>query len=166
MRVISGKARGTKLNSIEDLSTRPTLDRVKESLFNILQNEIKDKIILDLFAGSGALRNEALSRRGYKAYFCDINKQSIEFRESTLEKTKLKAQSYIFNCDYKKCILDIKEKIDLVFVDPPYKADVGVDAINKILNQKILKQDGIIILETDEIERDLKELKNIKNIEI
>ncbi len=69
MRVISGLARGTKLNSIESSSTRPTLDRVKESMFNILQNDIKDKVILDLFAGSGALGIEALSRGAKKHIF-------------------------------------------------------------------------------------------------
>ena len=69
MRVISGVARGTKIESIESLSTRPTLDRVKESLFNILQNKIKDKIVLDLFAGSGAIRNRSLKQRSKKNIF-------------------------------------------------------------------------------------------------
>ena len=72
MRVISGTARGTKLNSIQDLSTRPTLDRVKESLFNILQPNIQeDSVILDLFSGSGAIAIEFLSRGAKKAYFCE-----------------------------------------------------------------------------------------------
>ena len=71
MRVISGRARGTKLNSIESLDTRPTLDRVKESLFNIIQNKIVDATILDLFAGSGAIGIEFISRGAKKAYFCE-----------------------------------------------------------------------------------------------
>ena len=75
MRVISGKARGTKLSSIESITTRPTLDRVKESLFNILQEDVNQKVILDLFAGSGALGIEALSRNAKYVVFCDNNKQ-------------------------------------------------------------------------------------------
>ena len=70
MRVISGSARGTVLHSIEDISTRPTLDRVKESLFNIIQNDIEDTTVLDLFAGSGAIGIEFLSRRAKQVYFC------------------------------------------------------------------------------------------------
>ena len=71
MRVISGTARGTKLNSIDSPNTRPTLDRVKESLFNIIQNKIEDSIILDLFAGSGAIGIEFISRGAKKAFFCE-----------------------------------------------------------------------------------------------
>jgi len=73
MRVISGIAKGTKLNSIDRITTRPTLDRVKESLFNIIQNKIEDSIILDLFSGSGAIAIEFLSRGAKKAYLCEIN---------------------------------------------------------------------------------------------
>lgn len=81
MRVISGSARGTVLHSIEDISTRPTLDRVKESLFNIIQNDIEDTTVLDLFAGSGAIGIEFLSRRAKQVYFCD--KSSIIFTRKT-----------------------------------------------------------------------------------
>ena len=89
MRVISGIARGTKIKSIDSMSTRPTLDRVKEALFNILQNYIKNAIVLDLFAGSGALGIEALSRGAKRAYFCDINKEAIKIIKENLEKTRL-----------------------------------------------------------------------------
>ena len=99
MRVISGTARGTKLSSIESIKTRPTLDRVKESLFNILQDKIKDKIILDLFAGSGALGIEALSRGAQKAYFCDINYDAIKILKQNLDKTKLTQKAIIINKD-------------------------------------------------------------------
>ena len=87
MRVISGKAKGSKLSSIESLSTRPTLDRVKESLFNIIQDKINDSIVLDLFAGSGALGIEAISRGAKKAYFCDNNYDAIKMIKRNLEKT-------------------------------------------------------------------------------
>ena len=96
MRVISGKARGTKLNSIESLDTRPTLDRVKESLFNIIQNKIVDATILDLFAGSGAIGIEFISRGAKKAYFCEKNHNAAKMIHQNLTKTKFENQSEVF----------------------------------------------------------------------
>lgn len=174
MRVISGKARGTKLNSIESMTTRPTLDRVKESLFNILQENINGKEILDLFAGSGALGIEALSRNAKNVVFCDNNKQAIQMIRTNLEKTRLIDKAEIINMDYKKCIelLNTKgNKFDLIFLDPPYKDDIGIDAVKLIIKNNIINNKGIIVIETDEVNRDLKELNDamtnkLKNIEI
>ncbi len=166
MRVISGKSRGTKINTIESITTRPTLDRVKESLFNIIQNNIKDKIVLDLFAGSGALGIESLSRGAQKAYFCDSNKEAIRVIKQNLTKTKLAEKSKIYNEDFIKCLNTINEKIDIVFLDPPYKLDLAVKAVKEILRNKLLNDNGIIIIETDEINRDLKELEELESISI
>ena len=96
MRVISGTAKGTKLNSIEELTTRPTLDRVKESLFNILQDTVRNKIVLDLFAGSGAIGIEFLSRRAKQVYFCDKSSKAVAMIEKNLEKTKLKEKAIVY----------------------------------------------------------------------
>ena len=162
MRVISGSARGTTLNSIDDISTRPTLDRVKESLFNIIQNQIEDAIILDLFAGSGAIGIEFLSRGAEKAYFCDKSQKAINMVEKNLEKTKLKDKATILNNDYIDCIDKIKNiKFDIIFLDPPYKENFSKQAIKKISESKLLKNEGIIIVETDKPERDIKEIENI-----
>ena len=90
MRVISGIARGTILHSIEDKNTRPTLDRVKESIFNIIQNKIRDSICLDLFSGSGAIGIEFISRGALKVYFSDYNKKAFEMINKNIEKTKFK----------------------------------------------------------------------------
>lgn len=168
MRVISGKARGTKLSSIESLSTRPTLDRVKESLFNIIQNNLKGAVILDLFAGSGQLGIEALSRGADKAYLCDINRDAVKMIKQNLEKTKLKDKAVVINEDYKKAlrILNTNEKFDIIFIDPPYKEDISVDSIIDIIHESRLKENGIMIIETDEIERDLREINKIENIKI
>lgn len=168
MRVISGKARGTKLSSIESLSTRPTLDRVKESLFNIIQNNLKGAVILDLFAGSGQLGIEALSRGADKAYLCDINRDAVKMIKQNLEKTKLKDKAVVINEDYKKAlrILNTNEKFDIIFIDPPYKEDIAVDSIIDIIHESRLKENGIMIIETDEIERDLREINKIENIKI
>lgn len=168
MRVISGKARGTKLSSIESLSTRPTLDRVKESLFNIIQNNLKGAVVLDLFAGSGQLGIEALSRGADKAYLCDINRDAVKMIKQNLEKTKLKDKAVVINEDYKKALrtLNTNEKFDIIFIDPPYKEDIAVDSIIEIIHESRLKENGIMIIETDEIERDLREINKIENIKI
>ena len=162
MRVISGTARGTTLHSIDNISTRPTLDRVKESLFNIIQNKIEDSTVLDLFAGSGAIGIEFLSRRAEKAYFCDVSIKAIEMIEQNLNKTKLKEKAEVFNKDYLKCIEELKSiKFDIIFLDPPYKENFSIEALKRINEAKMLKNGGIIIIETDEPERDKKEISNI-----
>ncbi len=166
MRVISGKARGTKLSSIESLSTRPTLDRVKESLFNIIQNRIIDSVVLDLFAGSGALGIEAISRGAKKTYFCDKNYEAIKMIKQNLTKTKFLSQAIIINEDYKKCLEKLNEKCDIIFIDPPYKDDLSVDSVKIIIEKGILNKNGIMILETDEICRDKRSLETLKGIEI
>lgn len=165
MRVISGKARGTKISTIESSKTRPTLDRVKESLFNIIQNDIKNSDILDLFAGSGALGIEALSRGAKKAIFCDNNKESINIIKENLQKTKLIDNAVIINKDYKDCLKQFNEnqQFDIVFLDPPYKLDIAIDALKLIINENLLKDDGLIIIETDEKERELEEIQKIIN---
>lgn len=163
MRVISGTARGTKLNSIENLSTRPTLDRVKEALFSIIQTHLQGSNILDLFAGSGALGIECLSRGAKHCTFCDKSYQSIKMLKQNLQKTKFEDKATILVEDYKKCVQTIKEnKFDIIFIDPPYKLDIAVKSIKLILEYEIFAKDGIIILETDEEERELKELEDIK----
>lgn len=163
MRVISGTARGTLLYSLDGNSTRPTLDRVKEALFNIIQNYIHDAYVLDLFAGSGALGIEAISRGASKAVFCDSSNKAIEIIKKNIEKTHVNNKSQVIKESYKKAIqiLEGKEKFDLIFIDPPYADNIAVDAIKDIVEKDLLSEDGIIILETDEEERELKNLNNI-----
>lgn len=163
MRVISGTARGTKLNSIESLSTRPTLDRVKEPLFSIIQTHLEDSNVLDLFAGSGALGIECLSRGAKHCTFCDKSYESIKMLKQNLQKTRFEDKSTVLIEDYKKCLkrLDKNNKFDIIFIDPPYKLNIAVNSIKLILEYKLFSKDGVIILETDEEERDLKELENI-----
>ena len=166
MRVISGLARGTKLKTIDEMTTRPTLDRVKESLFNILQNQIKNSVVLDLFAGSGALGIGALSGGAAKAYFCDTIRDAINVLKENLNKTRLISKAEVLNVDYKKALNNINESFDLIFLDPPYKLDIAVDALKSIINNNLLKSEGIIVIETDEIDRDINELYNLSEIDI
>ena len=166
MRVISGKARGTKLYTLEGKNTRPTLDRVKESLFNILQIKLQEAVVLDLFAGSGALGIESLSRGANKAIFCDNNLESIHIIEKNLEKTKFLNKAIILKMDYQKALEKLsKEKLDIIYIDPPYAKEMVIPAIQKIIKLDILKNDGIITIETDDekiISEGLKKIDNIK----
>ena len=167
MRVISGTAKGTKLNSIDNLSTRPTLDRVKEPLFSIIQNYIIDANVLDLFAGSGALGIECLSRGALKCTFCDKSYESIKMLKQNIKKTKFEEKSAIYNIDYKKCLENVKrEKFDIIFIDPPYKLNIAEDSLKRIIEYNLCAKDGIIIVETDEEERDLSEIEKIEKLEV
>ena len=164
MRVISGTARGTKLNSINDVTTRPTLDRVKESLFSILQFEIQDSIILDLFAGSGAIAIEFLSRGAKKAYLCEKNHLATKMIYQNLSKTRLTSKAVMIGKDYKKALEILKQeaiKFDLIYIDPPYQADIAVDSVQKILEANLLKEKGRFIIETDDEKRELLELEKL-----
>ena len=150
MRVISGTARGTKLNSLEGIVTRPTLDRVKEALFSILQFKLQDAIVLDLFAGSGALGIEALSRGAHKAVFCDESNKAIKIIKENIEKTNFKEKAIVINKDYKVCLDNLKEQFDIIFLDPPYKSSFAVEAAKRIVDLNLLSKEGIIVIETDE----------------
>lgn len=155
MRVISGTSRGTKLKSLEGDSTRPTLDRVKEALFNIISGYVYDSVVLDLFSGSGALAVEALSRGATKAIVCDNNKKAIQIINDNLDKTRLIQKAIVINDDYINCLNFLKNKdmkFNLIFLDPPYSKELGIKAIQEISNLDLLNQDGIIILETDKTE--------------
>lgn len=163
MRIISGKARGTKLFTLDGENTRPTLDRVKEPLFSILTNEIPDAKILDLFAGSGALGIEALSRGAEHAVLCDNSRESIKVINNNLAKTKLDTYAEIINEDFKKCLKKLQgRKFNLIFLDPPYESENIEIAIKQILELDLLTEDGLIVAETDRAEI----IEKIKNIDI
>lgn len=162
MRIISGKARGTKLYTLEGENTRPTLDRVKESVFNIIQNEIQDCIFLDLFSGSGAIGLEAISRGAKKAILCDSSRDAVSIIKKNIQKTH--SEQYVeLYCDKYDFVLKnkIKEKVDIVYIDPPYKTDFVYKSIELLLTKELLKEQSIVIIETDqeEVIDDIKQLE-------
>ena len=166
MRIISGKARGTKLFTLEGLDIRPTLDRVKESLFNIISDKIYDSYVLDLFSGSGAIGLEFASRGAKKVILCDASKNAIEIIKKNIKKTHLENAVELYNLDFKKMIKTIENnKFDIIYLDPPYKTDYIMESISLVKNNQILSEDGIIIAETDEPEKIKKQLEEI-NVEI
>ena len=151
MRIISGKCRGFNLETLKGDNTRPTLDRVKESVFNILGNSFYDLKVLDLFAGSGALGLEALSRGAKSCDFVDLSKDAVNIVKRNVEKCRLSEVSNIHQCDFKVAISKFSDGyFDLVFLDPPYGKNIGVEAISVL--DRIVKKSGLIVLETDSID--------------
>ena len=165
MRVVSGMARGTKLYTLEGSNTRPTLDRVKEALFNIIQYDLENSNILDLFAGSGSLGIEALSRKAKFCAFCDNSYEATTIIKKNIEKTRFNDLSKIYNMAYDKALLKMKNenlKYDIVFLDPPYETDYIQKSLELIIKYELLNDDAILILETDDQDRILNELENIQ----
>ena len=162
MRVISGIARGTNLETLDGNSTRPTLDRVKEALFNIIQCEIAEANVLDLFSGSGALGIESLSRGAKSCTMCDKSYEAIEIINKNIKKTNLEGKSKVIKGDYKKVLELLKgQKFDLIFIDPPYNLDIAVNSIKSIIELNLLDDNSIIILETDNEKRELENLNKL-----
>lgn len=152
LRVISGKVRGLKLDTPKNEDVRPTTDRVKESLFNIINSYIMDSNVLDLFAGTGSLGIECLSRGASSATFVDVSKDSINIVKSNIKKARVENQSTILNLDFKNAIDRLKaqnSKFDVIFMDPPYYKNMFIDALANIDNANLLAEDGIIIVEHD-----------------
>lgn len=152
MRIISGINKGTKLKTLVGDNTRPTLDRVKESIFNIIFSKGDEyKYVLDLFSGSGALGLEMLSRGSEVACFCDNSKEAINVITENIKKCRQENKARILNLDYIECLKKFKKEnyeFDLIFLDPPYDKGIGIKSIEYIDNLKLLKEDGIIVLET------------------
>lgn len=141
------------------------MDRVKEALFNIIQSYIYEAEILDLFSGSGALAIESISRGAKSAISCDSSRKAIQIIRKNVEKAHFEQYIEIMNKDYKRCLEDIKhKKFDIIFLDPPYKTDFGIDAVKIILSNINLKENGIIILETDRDEGYIKKLEEFAKI--
>lgn len=166
MRIISGTARGTKLYTLEGKDTRPTLDRVKESLFNIIQDEIANAIFLDLFSGSGAIGLEAASRGAKKVILCDKSKEAIRIINKNIEKTHLKERVELYNVDYEQLLkTKIQDKLDIIYIDPPYDSDFVIKSIKMIIQKNIIHENTKIIIETDDEQKVLKQLEQL-NVEI
>ena len=142
MRIISGNARGIKLETLDGVDTRPTLDRVKEPLFSIIQGYIIDAEVLDLFSGSGALALESLSRGAKSAVLCDKSRKAAEIIKRNIQKTHFDKATELLIKDYKKALDELKnKKFDIIFLDPPYKTNFGIDAIKTIMENEMLNLD-------------------------
>ena len=147
MRIITGTARGKRLQTPEGLHTRPTTDRVKEAVFSIIQFEIEGRRFLDLFAGSGQMGIEALSRGASRAVFVDGRREACSLVQENLKRTKLAQQAQVVQSDYLSYLDRCRETFDLVFLDPPYAEEFLENSLKRISEIDILSDHGIIICE-------------------
>lgn len=145
MRVITGIARGRRLETLEGEDVRPTTDRIKEAVFSIIQFETEGRAFLDLFAGSGQMGIEALSRGAKTAYFVDNSRKSVETVKKNLKTVKLESDAKVLQMDFHSFLSMNSQRFDIAFIDPPYKTGVLQEALNII--PESMNETGIIIAE-------------------
>lgn len=148
MRVITGTARGCRLTTLAGVDTRPTTDKVKEGLFSAIQFDIEGRRVLDLYAGSGQLGIEALSRGASGCVFVDRNPEATAIIKQNLQKTVLMTKAQVVATDALSFLDRPKDRFDLVFIDPPYASGMLLPALKKVAD--LVNDGGIIVCESDE----------------
>ena len=152
MRIISGTSRGRRLVTPKSQAIRPTSDRVKESIFNILGDEVEGKVVLDLFAGTGNLGIEALSRGARKALFVEKGRQALRLIQKNLSQFGMKGRSEILPKDVSRAIGILKqrgESFDLILMDPPYEKGLIQKTLLKLYLHRIYHEESILVIEHD-----------------
>ncbi len=164
MRIISGARRGHKLLEFEGMDIRPTTDRVKESMFNLIQQNISEAKVLDVFCGSGALTFEALSRGANSAVCIDKDKRSVDIIRKNAKTLNYEDKCEILNTDSMEYLDRCSEKFDIIFLDPPYNKGFIEPVLDIIAKRGILEDEGIIVLESDDTDfcSDVEGLERIK----
>lgn len=152
MRIIAGKARRLPLRTLPGKDTRPTTDRIKETLFNMLSPELEGAYFLDLFAGSGQIGLEAISRGSAFCVFVENNKKACEVIQDNIAFTKLTNQCRLMHTDCMSALrqLEGKEQFDLIFLDPPYGKELEAEVLQYLTASSIVKAQALIIVEADE----------------
>ncbi|MGI6686165.1 MAG: 16S rRNA (guanine(966)-N(2))-methyltransferase RsmD [Bacillota bacterium] len=148
MRVISGQAKGRLLTAPRGFITRPTSDRVKEAIFNVLAPKIMGSHVLDAFAGSGALGIEALSRGAEHVVFIEKRREAWLTVKKNLALTGFDGRAEVFMGDFASVLSCLEERFDLIFLDPPYNEGLIQKAVSLIIDSGLLKSEGVIIIET------------------
>lgn len=156
MRIIAGIAGGIRLKSIKGKDVRPTLDRVKEAVFNMIAYYIEDAEVLDLFSGFGSLGIEALSRGAAHADLVEVKGKHVNIIKENLKISKLENKASVIQNDVFDYLQNCNKSYDLIFMDPPYKQGMTKKTLDLILKNKILKKDGLIISERSSEEKQLK----------
>ncbi len=167
MRVISGYLKGRNLEGYNTPGTRPTMDRVKESMFASIQNDISSSVVLDLFCGSGSLGIEDISMGASKCYFVDNNREILKYLNKNINNLNIKDKSIIIEKDYKEALLYFKDhniKFNIILVDAPYKMEVMEEIINLVNKYDLLEENGLLVLEFsfDKLQDNYNNLKLIK----
>ncbi len=149
MRIVAGKLKSRQIQAPKGKNTRPTSDRVKESLFNILGMSVCDAHCLDLSARSGNLGIEALSRGAKSCVFVDVDKEAIQTIQNNIKTLQLQADSQIIHADYRQALKRFQTPFDLIFLDPPYRYTIIEELLDEIETKKLLTEKGIIVYESD-----------------
>ena len=152
MRIITGRARGTQLYTLEGEATRPTSERAKEAVFSALQFELTGRRVLDLFAGSGQMALEAISRGATSAVLVDASPKAVEIIKKNMSKTHFENQSAVVCADYADAVRRVTGRFDLVILDPPYAKHLIAPALRALIEADKLEKDAIIVCESGEAE--------------
>lgn len=150
MRVIAGSARRLPLKTVKNMETRPTTDRIKETLFNIIQNDVPQCRFLDLFSGSGAIGIEALSRGAEWAVFVDNNKNAVSCIRDNLKFTRLSDYGIVMECDVISALSMLENRkscFDIVFMDPPYNNELERETLERLVHSSVIDENTLIIVE-------------------
>lgn len=152
MRIITGTARGTKLTTPEGETTRPTAERTKQAIFNILQFELIGRRALDLFAGSGQLGLEALSRGAAYAVFSDSSQEACRAIRANIAKTHMEDRSRLICGEYQSAIRTLRggEPFDLIFLDPPYASGLLPRSLEQLMRAGLVAENAYIVCESDD----------------
>lgn len=160
MRVIAGSARSIPLMAPAGMDTRPTTDKIKETLFNMINFDIPGSVFVDLYSGSGAIGIEAISRGAKHAYLVENNRKAVECIKANVAKCKFSDEATIIQRDVKDALFEIHDKADLIFMDPPYDLEDEYNVMSALKRSSIIDTDTIIIIES-KLDRDFSELKEL-----
>lgn len=147
MRIIAGDLKGRRLYTPNDNKIRPTSDKVKESIFNMIAEYVEDSVVIDLFSGTGNLGLEAISRGAKRCYFGDKSRESMELTRKNIAYCKVQDKCTAIIGEYDKVLQKINEKVGLIFLDPPYEKGILEHSLELIAELSLLTEDGIIIAE-------------------
>lgn len=147
MRIISGDLKGRRLNTPRDNNIRPTTDKVKEAIFNMVMPHIEDAVVIDLFSGTGNLGLEAISRGAKHCTFGDKARESLQLTKENIKHCQVENQTTLISGDFERVLERITEKADIIFLDPPYKAGLVESCLEKIGELNLLDEDGVIVIE-------------------
>ena len=168
MRVVAGSAKSLKLKTIEGMETRPTQDRIKETLFNMIQYDIPGSTFLDLFSGSGGIGIEALSRGAKEAYFVEKAKPALRCIRENLRYTKLDKKAQVLATDVNSAIRQLETKnvtFDHIFMDPPYKKGFEEEVLSIIDRSSICTEDTVVIVESS-LDTEIPDFEKLKVIRV
>lgn len=157
MRVIAGSARSVPLMAPAGLDTRPTTDKIKETLFNMINFDLPDCVFVDFYSGSGAIGIEAISRGAKHAYFVENSRKAVECIKANVAKCKFTDESTIIARDVKDSIYEIHDTADIIFMDPPYELGDEINVMKALKNSSLINDDTIIIIEA-KAERDFSDI--------